>query len=283
MKGLNGIRMEGITDNIHINNIYISNLYNYGELGSEVCDDTENHLPIKVPYVRGYAGNNVNGFGISYSKIDSISNIFISNLHSKTGSVTGINLNPGSNVNFNENIEISNLYAASLNGEISYNALKYDINEFPNSASEVCAIKNNDLTNDELEKIEYNSISPIYNELESMNSYCLSGKVGCSQTYNVMTHLGNYDNKRTDCMYNINLNNNKGIILNSIVKYSNKIVNSKYGLYLVSIITVFIALSVVYCVTIYKKINKKQINNIKYFPINNNRDIKWKFNYYNSV
>ena len=83
-----------------------------------------------------------------------------------------------------------------------------EYNEFPNEAAQVCAIKNNDLTEDELQTVNYESMSPMYmyDELNSnINSHCLYGKVGCDGDTNTFTHVGEYNDHfdQLSCSYNI--------------------------------------------------------------------------------
>ena len=294
MKGVNGIRLEG-AKNVEIDNLEISNLYNYADLGSEVCDDTTNHLPIKTPFVRGYAGNNIDGIDISYAQVTSMSNVNIYNLHSQTGSVSGIRLNPGADVTFSESIDINNLYAGSMNGKLSNDAFNYESSDFPNSAPEVCGIKNNDLTDDELSKVNYKSTSPVYNDdINSMSSSCLSGKVGCSGSLTQFTHAGELNNFGNDnCAFNVdvsqfinNKDGNNNAFLNVLVKYSNEIVSSKYGLYIAGIISVIVTFLIVYALTSMKSTKQKEYYKYKYNIIYDAQSKKknWKFwNNYNSV
>ena len=143
-------------------------------------NNTTNHSPIKTPFTGAYAEINIDGIDISYVQVRSISNVNVYNLHSQTGSVSGIRLNPGPDATFSESIDITNLYAGSMNGELSNDEFNYGSSGFPNNATEICGIKNNDSTHKELSKANCKSTSPVHSDIMSISSSCLRGKVGCS-------------------------------------------------------------------------------------------------------
>ncbi len=72
IKGTIGLRIDGV-ENIELNNIYIYNIINYGNLGSNICGDNN------IQY--GYTSNNAHGIIINYGN-GIFNNITIENINS---------------------------------------------------------------------------------------------------------------------------------------------------------------------------------------------------------
>jgi len=115
-KGAMAIRIDGVQD-FKIENVYIHNVVNWGELGTNICGEYEsitfqtgvdNDKDIQY----GYVGSKVHGILLDYASGD-IKNVKIEHLKSYYGSTKAIAIYKGSVVNIDGNININQIIAGS--------------------------------------------------------------------------------------------------------------------------------------------------------------------------
>ena len=112
-KGSIGLRFDG-TKNIDINNIYIHDIINWANLGSNACGLSQgpsvSNEDMDIQY--GYTGTRAHGLIIDYVT-GNIQNINIKNIESYHGEAIGINIYKGCDINLNGNINIDTINAGS--------------------------------------------------------------------------------------------------------------------------------------------------------------------------
>jgi len=137
-KGTIGIRIDGV-QNYHLEDIYIHNVVNWGEQGSELCGEYEKitfeiGVDVDKDIQLGYTGTKVHGILTDYAS-GTMKNIKIAHLKSYHGSVNAIALYKGSQVTMKGNFDINQVVAGSQITKAQ--ALKAKL---PNPAPFVCSI-----------------------------------------------------------------------------------------------------------------------------------------------
>jgi len=135
-KGVVGIRMDG-TDNVHFDNLEISDLVEYSELGSNVCGEYwdedfhgfggKGHFLQNAPYLYGYTGNMAHGLFTDWARYSLSGEVSIHGLESHTGLVraVGMYVNTSLDISDVDSLAIYDLTAGSALLETNTSALAY--------------------------------------------------------------------------------------------------------------------------------------------------------------
>ena len=119
--------VNGAQDSM-FNNIYIHDIYNWADLGMEICGPyAAPHLSsedIDIQY--GYTGTRAHGLVIDYTSGD-YTNIRIENIESYHGEANGITIYKGSYINLG-NIEVNNINAGTKLDADNVNNLVHKFN-----------------------------------------------------------------------------------------------------------------------------------------------------------
>jgi len=123
-KGVVGIRMDG-ADNVHFDNLEISDLVEYSELGSNVCGEYwdedfhgfggKGHFLQNAPYLYGYTGNMAHGLFTDWARYSLSGEVSIHGLESHTGLVraVGMYVNTSLDISDVDSLAIYDLTAGS--------------------------------------------------------------------------------------------------------------------------------------------------------------------------
>jgi len=115
-KGVIGIRMDGV-ENVVFKNLEIYDLHEKAELGSELCGEYWDVLPLAFtgtghflqnsPYFYGYTGNRAHGIMSDWSEYTLSGEISIHDLKSDTGLIRGIGVYTSTELTFDDDTTLS--------------------------------------------------------------------------------------------------------------------------------------------------------------------------------
>jgi len=137
-KGAIGIRIDGVQD-YNLENVYIHDIVNWGDLGSDACGEYEQitfeiGVDVDKDIQYGYSGDNVHGILTDYA-FGSMKNVQIDNLKSLHGSANAIALYKGSKAELGGSFAINDIVAGSAITKSEADKLK-----LPNASPFVCSI-----------------------------------------------------------------------------------------------------------------------------------------------
>ena len=200
LKGVIGLRIDGVED-VSVSNLKIENLYEYAELGSELCGEYDHsHFTQRLPFQTGYSGNMMQGISVDYANAI-FKDVEILNLESATGMAVGINLWYGADVQFEDSVKMEGIYAGSSIEDKS----KYSYFDRPNKAPESCFVRIVDLLDETVEieqsvTLAKDGISSLLadatDELHAVfDLQCIEGAIGCNgeSLNSVKSNIGSYN------------------------------------------------------------------------------------------
>jgi len=158
-KGLTGIRVDGV-NGLSMKDITIKDVTEVTPPGTDLCGRYSSferdcvgkcggHIRQKEPMQVGFSGHNLQGICLNAAKNVKMGTTNIHNLQSLYGLTYGISIWPSVDIEFEDKVYISNLFAGAHYdeiverdeaGEIVYDD-KLDEENYPNRVPEVCAIR----------------------------------------------------------------------------------------------------------------------------------------------